>query len=78
MDIKTKLQGVIDTLYVDGVYVGNSSRTVTIYGETHKLDAIAKEVGIELPKVQKPVKQVNTKEEQHADMDKALDEGNTE
>ena len=43
--MKQKLERIISRLYVDGVYKGNSARTITIYGEEHKLDAIAKEIG---------------------------------
>ena len=73
MNVNDKIQQIIEKQYVDGVYVGNSSRTITIYGEVHKIDAIAKEVGIELPDAKKGKKQVNITEDiqetENADME---------
>ena len=69
-DIKMKLQGIVDS-----GYVGDK---VTIYGEQHDFHKLCEEHGIELPSVKKPKKQVNTKEEKHADMEETLDEGHFE
>jgi hypothetical protein len=79
--MKQKLERIISRLYVDGVYKGNSARTITIYGEEHKLDAIAKEVGIELPDAKKGKKVVNTvediQEQEHADMERPHSDGDS-
>ena len=76
--MKQKLEKIISKLYVDGVYKGNSARTITIYGEEHKLDAIAKEVGIELPDASKAKKTVNTTEEDsYADMEQSQPKGDS-
>lgn len=72
-DIKAKLQQVVES--------GYQGKSVTIYGEQHDFMELCKEHDIELPKVQKPKKQVNItediQEEEHADMDETLDEGNS-
>jgi hypothetical protein len=68
-DIKAKLQQVVES--------GYQGKSVTIYGEQHDFIELCKEHDIELPKVQKPKKEVNTKEEQHADMEETLDKGSS-
>ena len=69
-DIKKKLQGIVDS--------GYKGDKVTLYGEQHDFHEVCKEHGIELPSVKKPKKQVNTKEDKHADMEETLDEGHSE
>lgn len=80
-DSRSIVEKIIDRLYVDGVYTGNSARTITIYGETHKLDAIAKQLGIELPDAKNSKKVVNTvediQEKEDADMERTQPGGDS-
>jgi len=50
-------------LFVDGKWIGNKDRTITVDGEVHNLDEYAKEHGIDLPEGKKSKPKINTKEE---------------
>ena len=78
--MEKKIQQIAKRLHdSEGNWMGSKDKMVTINGEKHNFDDLAKQYNIDLPKASKPKAKVNkVEEERHADMGQTHTEGHTD